>query len=56
MESTEKNTNKTASALSKIKEKILNKKEVDFTAEYAWMETTYGIGAYKTTAELGKAI
>lgn len=51
MESTEKNTNKTASALSKIKEKILNKKEVDFTAEYAWLETTYGVGAYKTIEE-----
>ena len=51
MECTEKTTIKSTSMLTKVKEKILNKKEVDFTAEYAWLETTYGVGTYKTIEE-----
>lgn len=51
MEYTEKTTIKSTSMLTKVKDKILNKKDVDFTAEYAWLETTYGIGSYKTIEE-----
>lgn len=51
MEYTEKATIKSTSMLTKVKDKILNKKGIDFTAEYAWLETTYGIGSYKTIEE-----
>lgn len=53
----ENNTEKTdmnvknSSILSKVKDKLLNKKKVEFTAEYAWLETTYGVGAYQTIEE-----
>lgn len=51
MEETEKTTTKSTSVLSKVKDKILNKKDVEFTAEYAWLETTYGAGSYRTIEE-----
>lgn len=51
MEYTEKATIKYTSMLTKVKDKILSKKDIDFTAEYAWLETTYGIGSYKTIEE-----
>lgn len=51
MEDSEGKVIKTATAFTKLKDKLLNKKEVDFTAEYAWLETTYGVGTYKTLEE-----
>lgn len=51
MEEAEKVTAKSTSVLSKVKDKILNKKDVEFTAEYAWLETTYGAGSYRTIEE-----
>lgn len=30
---------------------IIHKKDVEFTAEYAWLETTYGDGSFKTLDE-----
>lgn len=48
---TEKNNVRDTSIFTKVKDKILNKKDAEFTAEYAWLETTYGIGTYQTIEE-----
>lgn len=44
-------TNTNNNFITKLTNKITGKKNVDFTAEYAYIETTYGRGSYRCVEE-----
>lgn len=52
MEEKKKNSSDNNSIISKLKSTLgINNKNVEFTAEYAWHETTYGRGSYRPIEE-----
>lgn len=55
METNDKKVQNDNNFITKLTNKITGKKNVDFTAEYAYIETTYGRGSYRSVEDRIKA-
>ena len=55
METNDKKVQNYNNFITKLTNKITGKKNVDFTAEYAYIETTYGRGSYRSVEDRIKA-